>query len=258
MGYQREDVLQKIDHLLNRTSPPQEIYEWALACAVSNEFDSLSQSDPLAARAVQTLMNVNEDRSITWEELKLLEYYRQCLRGQHDYKGDEKAAALVSLPADIELKWREFFAPQEDVISTQNNFLHLMRIYVYVFAVFVLVYNFWMLLQLGGPWSPKRSLAVMTFPFLVYGALLLLPLQNLVSGQLMLVIFPLSVLALGYYWCVCFQIIFTNGFHLIPFLMNFFLGAVPATAALGLLLHEKYLTRILQSKIPALPADRRP
>lgn len=254
MGYQREEVLQKIDQLLNRTAAPQEVYEWALACAVSGEFDQFSQRDPLAARAVQTLMNVNEDRSITWDELKLLEYYRQCLRGQHQYTGDDNAAALISVPEEIELKWKEFFAPQEDVVSTQKNFLHLMRLYVYVFAVFVLVYNFWMLLQLGGPWSPKRSLAVMTFPFFVYGTLLLLPLQSLVNGQLMLVIFPLSVLALGYYWCVCFQIIFTNGFHLIPFLMNFFLGAIPATAALVLLLHEKYLKPI-KSAAPAGPSE---
>jgi hypothetical protein len=235
----RAVVLEKICLLLDRSLEPQQVYEWALGFAVSDGYPAFAEKDMIASKAVQMLLDVNEDHLIQVEELKILEYYRQCLSGQRDYVPLEEKPALPELPEGTKKKWTSLLHPQPK--TQQEKILHGMRIYVYAFAAVVLVFNFWLLFQLGGPWSYKRSAAVVTFPFFIYGFLLLLPMQVLVSGRFFLISIVLCILAIGHFWFDFFQVIFSRGFHFFSFFTSLFLGAVPASIALWLLLYEKYL-----------------
>ncbi len=239
----RTDVLHKIGLLLDRTVQPQDVYEWALRIAVSDGYRAFADQDAIAAEAIHEMMNMSEDHVISADELKVLEYYRQCLSGDRkDVSLDRDAALRCDLPAALFARWADCLTSQPK--TPKEMALKAMRIYISIFAAFVLAHNFWLLFQLGGPWSHQRTSAVMTFPFLIYGFLLLLPMPAIATSKAFLVSLVLLVMAIGYFWFSFFQMIFFSRFHFLGFFSGLFLGAIPATMALWLLIDEKYLKNI--------------
>lgn len=238
--FSRSIILEKIDQLMQRTQAPQDIYQWGLGFIVTKGFDQFAADDPAAAKAVKALLDINEDHKVTINELKILEYYRQCLSGQRELIEIGPEFEYPHLPQGLLDKWNA--TPEEpEETGLKQKILHWLRIYVYIFAVYVLISNFWMLLKLGGPWSPKRIQAMITFPFFVYGGLLVLPMQVLTKGKIFTAILTLSILAIAYFWFGVFQTIFAGRFYFLNFLVELFLGAVPASATVWLLVYEKYM-----------------
>jgi len=239
MEFSRACVLEKIQLLLDRALEPQQVYEWALGFAIADGYQAFADQDPLSAKAVQMMLDVNEDHLLNAEELQILEYYRQCLSGQREYVPVDQEPSLPNFSMGFVDKWADVLRPQPK--TTKEKIIHAMRVYVYIFAVGLLVFNLWRLFQLGGPWSYKRTAAVFTFPFFIYGFLLLLPVQVLVTGRFFLISVVLSVLAIGYFWMVVFQILFSQSFHGFYFFVSLFLGAIPVSMSLWLLIYEKYV-----------------
>jgi|GEM_PF-3657742 len=245
--FSRAVILEKIEQLMRRTCSVDDIYQWCLGFILAKGFDEFSSADPAAARAVQALLKVNEDRKVSQKELRILEYHRQCLSGSSPCDTTAPDFEYPAVPPDILGLWQEESAAEEESAErcTRDRILHGLRVYVYVFAAFLLLSSFWKLFSLGGPWAPKRSMAMITYPFFIYGGLLVLPMQVLIQKKFFLVTLVLSILALTYFWFGFFQMIFSGFFHWIGILTGLFLGAVPATASAWLLLYEKYLkTRV--------------
>ena len=236
--FSRQAVLEKIHHLLDRTLTPRQVYEWVLGFVVAKGYEEFAVQDPVAAKTVQALMDINEDHKIDRHELKILEYYRQCLSGQCEFISLEKDPELPEIPLEVMEKW--MVTVEQEALTGKDKLLHWLRIYVYVFAGYVLMSNFWILFQLGGPWSPKRTLAAVTFPFFIYGGLLALPMQILIKGRFFIATLVLSILAVAYFWFGCFQVLFSGNFYFGKFLVRLCLGAVPASVVIWLLLYEKY------------------
>ena len=89
--FSRKTILNKIDELRERVLKPQEVYAWGLSFIVAEGFNDFSKKDPLAEKALKALLEVNEDYKVSLKELKILEYYHQCLLGEREFVDpDEK------------------------------------------------------------------------------------------------------------------------------------------------------------------------
>lgn len=238
MECSRGRVLEKINLLLNRSIEPRQAYEWALGFVVSDGYQAFFASDPTAARAAQVLLDVNTNHALDEQELKVLEYYRQCLTGQRDDVPLEQETSLPELSGEVAAAWADVLHPEPK--TRKEQLLHGMRIYVYAFAGYVLLSNLWILVRTGGPWSYHRAGAAMTFPFFLYGFLLLLPMQILASGRVFMGSLVMAILAIAFFWWDFFNVLFSGQIFSGIILKNFFLGAVPASMALWLLMYEKY------------------
>jgi len=242
--FSRTVILEKMEQLMKRSLPPYEVYQWCLGFILAKGFEQFSSSDPAAAQAVQTLLKINEDHKVSEKELRILEYHRQCLSGRKPCDTRASDFDYPPVPPDILGLWKEEVpseASPDTEPFTRGKILHWLRIYVYVFAGFVLLSSFWKLLSWGAPGAAQRSRAMLTYPFFVYGGLLVLPMQVLTQKKIFLVTLVLSILALAYFWFSFFQLIFSDFFHWIGVLAGFFLGAVPATVSVWLLVYERYL-----------------
>ena len=237
----RKIILDSINDLLQRVRTPYEVYTWALGLVVSKEFDEFAAADPFAAKVMAIILSVNEDHKVSLRELKILEYYRQCLVGERESISIEDAAGLPDVPQEIIDRWREGRALEQGTPELKDNILSGLKIYIYIFGGYVLLSNLLMLFQLGNPWAAERALATITYPFFFYGGLLLLPMQVLVKKRFFTLTLMLSIVTFAYFWFEFFRHIFWEDFNLHVFLVRLFLGAIPASVVIWILVYEKYL-----------------
>ncbi|MEW5895400.1 MAG: hypothetical protein AB1650_06560 [Candidatus Omnitrophota bacterium] len=243
MSFDREAIIQKINDLMQRSLTAQQVYEWALSAALTADFEDFSEKDAVGSKAIKMLVDINEDRKVSDHELKVLEYYRQCLGGKREFRDSCSEEDLPDVDPAILLKWKDAQAPalEMETKTTRDKILHQLRIYVYVYASFLLFINLAMLVALGGPWSDKRSEAIMTFPFFIYGLFLLLPMGVISGARMFLASMPLFIMGMAYFWFKFFQTLFFLPVHWGNLFMYFFMGAIPASMAVGLLVYEKFM-----------------
>jgi hypothetical protein len=253
----RDIALQKLNAHLSQGLSREELYEWALGLAVSEDYQSLSQSDPLLRATLDAMMKFNRKDPAKSSPPGALEYYRRCLAGEAEFvPGALAGAPKASKPADGETSSADPSFPQPKSLTFKESieqfrewkysrdvFL-VARLYVVVFAVCCFVVQVSSVINPGfmqiGLWVPSRGQALLAaIPHLFYAYLVLLPPRRLIQGKMYLPSLLAFILGAAYYWRMSFLIVTQLSLNWIFLLVMLPFSAIPATLALILLLAEK-------------------
>ncbi|HQO58683.1 MAG TPA: hypothetical protein PLT76_08210 [Candidatus Omnitrophota bacterium] len=251
----RKIIFDQLTALLDKKVTAEAMYGWALGIVVTEEYEKISQEDPLIHTVLEDLMNVAQASEKRRPSEELLDYYRRCLSGQDDY--DAKSASTLSNKAYARLKGSEpepsSFAGlnrgiKKSYKKSKRGFLLFLRGYVYFFALCIIAIHFASMLSpeivdYDGTGNTNRYIMTEAIPHVTYAFILLVPFHWLVRNQWLFFSLPAMIFGAFYYWRVSLELIVKLSLHQFFILVILPFGAIPATVALVLLLIEWKRTR---------------
>ena len=218
MELTRQILLKRIQAYLKGSVTKDQLYQWALAAAVSDEYEDFKNKDVLITQTVQVLIDINKGDKNPEEFNKKLVYHQKCLAGEDDY-----------VPRKIE-------APAQTK-ETPADFFVIIRIYIIIFAASSILLNFFSLLnpnflQFGEGSASFANAVKDALPHLIYAAVILMPLKVSAKGLLFFPVFLVLCLGMLFYWYIPISLV--NKFTLNPVSILIVLpfSAMPATLAL--------------------------
>ena len=259
MSITRQIILEKLTAYLSNKISKQEVYEWALAVAVSGKLES-TPSDSLLRTAVKAMIEMNHSDLARVPTRKALEYYRRCLAGELEFIPLEAHKELhkLDIPEVAEevnrgdtLRNLELGSRTVSLFQAFQEWEHRMdailtaRLYVIIFAICSVAVQISSLLSPGfmqiGLLVPSRWDALLeAFPHLVYAYIILLPPRKLVPTKMFILALPFLVMGVVFYWTIAGMLIAKLSLPWIALIVFLPFSAIPAALALALVVIEKW------------------
>jgi len=241
MKLNREFIIEKIDALVEGRSDRDAVYRWALGTAVTEEFAHFCKEDAVAAKVVQTLIDINHNDVKSIPTLKALVYYKLCLKGEREYLplGSIKDLDLVS-PVGLEEDAAGLEIIEEGVKSLVERFSRGLRVFTLVFGAVIFFVSVFFVFVAAAPGKPGRvQAAFKIFAVLIYSVFVILPPSLIAKERSFFVAVPILLFGMIVSWYYSLNMI--PGMFSSP-VIQVFLSAliiVPATIALILLFRAK-------------------
>ncbi len=227
--FRREDVIEKLDAYLQGEISRDEMYQWALAAAVSDGYAEAAKEDFLLGRAIQDMIDCGHPDKSEAHARRVLGYHLRCLTGQKDFN-----LAVVK--------------------TSFVDSLVIFRIYVVLFAVCSLGIQVLTLLRPelllsheSGGMDVARIGALL--PHILYAVTLLLPVRVTAKGFLFYPTFLIMLCGAYFYWYMSLQLVMRMLLHIMFVLVILPFGGIPAAVALVLLVMRKIEYWRIESEI---------
>lgn len=239
MSFERQILLSQLDKYFRHELSDKEIYEWALQLAVSENFGSLSQEDPLFKKTIQTLLEMQHMDLAVVPTAKALKYYQHCLKGEEEFipLKDRQDLKQLNIPDFME----EGPKPHPlQKIKISGKLYFFARAYTMVFGFAILgIYSASLVMpNLVSPGGSKffgKSSLVESVLHVFYALMILLSPRFMAQKFFFYFTFPMLFLGMIYFWSVPLRL-FGNWTMI---LLALPLTAVPATLAVILLAGHK-------------------
>ena len=230
MSIDRTTVLFKLKGFLSGELSKEEVYHWALNKAVSEEFLTLSQADPLLYETLQALIDINHEDAEFIFSKEDFQYYQKCLEGLEEFRSlREKRPKKESRPPpkkfflDLDLIFRVYVV----IFGFCSAVIHLIGIFIPNF------------LRISFPPPSRLESFLDSLPHFVYALFLLLSPKFLARANLFYVALVPLTFGILYYIKLTFNIVDVLSLHKLVFLILLPYGGVPTVLALYLLIKAR-------------------
>ena len=241
----RKTILEKLAEYLNNKISQEEIYKWALAVAVSEEYDELAGKDLLIRKTIQALIDIHHDDLKLIPTRKALEYYRRCLVGEEKFepledKKDLKRLNIPDFPQEQPQRVKTP-KPKKPKQGGGKEFYIAFRIYTIIFSISSLTIHIISIIKpdlfsFDEEIPTRMEVVTRSLPHLLYAFFVLVPMWLTARGVLYYLSFLVLTLGMLYYWYLSAVIVMNYSLHLIFILAILPFCAFPATLALYLLM----------------------
>ena len=229
----RSSVLAKLKDYLEAKTPKNEIYEWALATALSKEYEKIAQEDTLIQRTILALLDINHVNQKKIPLREVFEYYRRCLEGEEEFAVENIPMQLTADAGGLGILWLWL----KDISQTPKGILVVLRIYVIIFGLSSVTIHLDSIrnpvfLRTGDIVPTQNEVFQQSLPHLIYAFLILLPPSLLARRMLFYFSFPFLTFGMLYYWYISFRFAIKLALNPIFVLVILPFTALPATLAL--------------------------
>lgn len=258
MDITRQIIAEKLNDFLLGKISDEDIHGWVLSAVMDPVYPPMASEDPLMAAVMVFLMDIDQYDLAAASTLRVMEYYRLCLKGEIEYMPleDFKEWGKIAVPQKIIQvsrktagekgavhKGRSFLKSRFKPLPPASGFFTAMRIYVLIFAVGLLAGHlfstvnpgFLHLRQIPGRWENF----LVSLPHILFALLVLLPMRLSAGEMLYPFVFPLMTLGAFYYWYISLHAVSGLGLPFVMMLCIVPFCALPATMSVILLILAK-------------------
>lgn len=243
MPLNRSEAVLALTNLLDNKISESQVYEWALAYAVSGEFETIVSDDPLLREVIQVLMDMSNQGAAFVPTKDDLIYYKKCLEGEADFEPlasrlEKIKKARRAIVEQVQQQKKELLVAKPKTLSRK-----IMRIYVILFALTSLAVNAAGIVK-PGLFRPDEIISrgqafKEAFPHFIYVAVLLTPVQTVIRGVLYYLALPTLFLGTIFYFYITVSIVLQLKLNPLMILAFAPFALIPALFSLWLLLTEK-------------------
>ncbi len=235
MALQRPDVAHILRLFLTEGVPQERMYEWALAQAVSKEYEQLTIGDPLIKEVIQAILEMNHADLEHVPTRDDLIYYLQCLEGTKDFEPAQQRRARV-VQEQRPPSPRKATAPQGVDQKMQALYLIFAKVYVALFASVSLAVNIAGLVkpELFGIGESAEANWKESLPHLIYAVILLIPRKILIQNKLFYPTMIVLILGILFYWTIDVSIVTKFRLHILLVFLFAPFTVIPASLAVWL------------------------